>query len=113
MLANFETMKASWNKLIIFFHIQTYQQLNFDNFICKPVLKISLKCELIYKKKYLEASPKCSPDYKRGQTSNAFMYLRALLCTFQISVDFYYVPVGGRGGGRGGAAEGEVARERG
>ncbi len=32
-----------------------------------------------------------------------FMYLRAILCTFQISVDFYYVPVGGRGGGRGGA----------
>jgi hypothetical protein len=27
------------------------------------------------------------------------MYLRAILCTFQISVDFYYVPVGGRGGG--------------
>jgi hypothetical protein len=26
------------------------------------------------------------------------MYLRAILCTFQISVDFYYVPVGGRGG---------------
>ncbi len=35
-----------------------------------------------------------------------FMYLRALLCTFQISVDFYYVPVGGRGGGREGAGEG-------
>ncbi len=31
-----------------------------------------------------------------------FMYLRAVLCTFQISVDFYCVPVGGRGGGRGG-----------
>ena len=32
-----------------------------------------------------------------------FMYLRAILCTFQISVDFYYVPVGGRGGaGEGG-----------
>jgi hypothetical protein len=31
------------------------------------------------------------------------MYLGALLCTFQISVDFCYVPVGGRGGGRGGA----------
>ncbi len=29
-----------------------------------------------------------------------FMYLRAVLCTFQISVDFYCVPVGGRGGGR-------------
>ncbi len=43
-----------------------------------------------------------------------FMYLRAILCTFQISVDFYYVPpVGGRGGGRGGAGEGEGARERG
>jgi hypothetical protein len=38
------------------------------------------------------------------QTS--FMYLRAILCTFQISVDFYYVPVGGRGGVRGGAGEG-------
>jgi hypothetical protein len=25
------------------------------------------------------------------------MYLRAILCTFQISVDFYYVPVGGTG----------------
>ncbi len=35
-----------------------------------------------------------------------FMYLRAILCTFQISVDFYYVPVGGRGGGRGGAGRG-------
>jgi hypothetical protein len=33
------------------------------------------------------------------------MYLRAILWTFQISVDFYYVPVGGRGGGRGGAGE--------
>jgi hypothetical protein len=32
------------------------------------------------------------------------MYLRAILCTFLISVDFYYVPVpvGGRGGVRGG-----------
>jgi hypothetical protein len=40
------------------------------------------------------------------------MYLRAILCTFQISVDFYYVPVGGRGGGRGGAGRG-VDRERG
>jgi hypothetical protein len=27
-----------------------------------------------------------------------FMYLRAILCAFQIYVDFYYVPVGGRGG---------------
>ncbi len=27
------------------------------------------------------------------------MYLRAVLCTFQISVDFYCVPVGGGGGG--------------
>ncbi len=33
------------------------------------------------------------------------MYLRAILCTFQISVDFYCVPVSGR--------EGEGARERG
>ncbi len=41
------------------------------------------------------------------------MYLRAIFCTFQISVDFYYVPVGGRGGGRGTAGEGEGARERG
>jgi hypothetical protein len=41
------------------------------------------------------------------------MYLRAIFCTFQISVDFYFVPVGGRGGGRGGAGEGERARERG
>ena len=40
------------------------------------------------------------------------MYLRAILCTFQISVDFYYVPVSGRGGGRGGAAEGEGAKEK-
>jgi hypothetical protein len=29
------------------------------------------------------------------------MYLRAVLCTFQISIDFYCVPVGGRGVGRG------------
>jgi hypothetical protein len=29
------------------------------------------------------------------------MYLRAVLCTFQISIDFYFVPVGGRGGWRG------------
>jgi hypothetical protein len=35
-----------------------------------------------------------------------FMYLRAVLCTFQISVDFYYVPVGGRGGVRGGLEKG-------
>jgi hypothetical protein len=48
-----------------------------------------------------------------GRPSPMFMYLRAILCTFQISVDFYYVPVGGRGGGRGGAGEGEGARERG
>jgi hypothetical protein len=38
-----------------------------------------------------------------------FMYLRAIFCTFQISVDFYFVPVGKRGG----AGEGEGARERG
>ncbi len=46
-----------------------------------------------------------------------FMYLRAILCTFQISVDFYYVPVGGRGGGEMGAGVGGGvggwARERG
>jgi hypothetical protein len=35
------------------------------------------------------------------------MYLRAILCTFQISVNFYYVPGGRRGGGRRGAGEGE------
>jgi hypothetical protein len=35
-----------------------------------------------------------------------FMYLRAVLCSFQISVDFYCVPVVGRGGGRGGGEEG-------
>ncbi len=29
------------------------------------------------------------------------MYLRAILCTFQISVDFYYVPVRKRGDGAG------------
>ncbi len=37
---------------------------------------------------------------------NFFMYLRAIFCTFQISVDFYIVPVGGRGGGRGGLEKG-------
>jgi hypothetical protein len=42
--------------------------------------------------------------------SKIFMYLRALLCTFQISVDFYYVPVGERGGGRGGAGGGGLER---
>ncbi len=30
-----------------------------------------------------------------------FMYRRAILCTFQIAVDFYYVRVGRRGGGGG------------
>jgi hypothetical protein len=40
-----------------------------------------------------------------------FMYLRAILCTFQISVHFHYVPVGWRGGGRGGAGEGGGQRE--
>jgi hypothetical protein len=43
-----------------------------------------------------------------GQETN-FMYLRAIFCTFQISVDFYFEPVRGRGG----AGEGEGARERG
>jgi hypothetical protein len=42
-----------------------------------------------------------------------FMYLRAIFCIFQISGDFYYIPVGGRGGERGSAGEGEGARERG
>jgi len=34
------------------------------------------------------------------------MYLRAILCNFQISVDFYFVPVSGRGGGGGGLGKG-------
>jgi hypothetical protein len=40
--------------------------------------------------------------------------VRAILCTFQLSVDFYYLPVGGRGG-RGGTGEegGGGASERG
>ncbi len=42
---------------------------------------------------------------------SCFMYLRAILRTFQISVDFYYVPVGGRREGR--AGEGGRGRERG
>jgi hypothetical protein len=37
-----------------------------------------------------------------------FKYLRAILCTFQISVDFYYLPVGGRGGGGAGERGGGV-----
>jgi hypothetical protein len=37
----------------------------------------------------------------RSTSVTHFMFLRAILCTFQISVDFYYVPVGRRGGGRG------------
>ncbi len=42
------------------------------------------------------------------------MYLRAVLCTFQISVDFYFVPVGGRGGVRAGLEKGGGGkRERG
>jgi hypothetical protein len=40
-----------------------------------------------------------------------FMYLRAILCTFQISVDFYYVPVGGRGGRERGLERGGGWRE--
>ncbi len=39
--------------------------------------------------------------YSFVHTHNIYMYLRAIFCTFQISVDFYFVPVGGRGGGRG------------
>ncbi len=53
------------------------------------------------------------PINARDRCSFFFMYLRAIFCTFQISVDFYYVTVGGRGGGRGRAREGEGARERG
>jgi hypothetical protein len=41
-----------------------------------------------------------------SKEENSFMYLRAIFCTFQISVDFYFVPVGGRGGGRGGLEKG-------
>jgi hypothetical protein len=36
------------------------------------------------------------------------MYMRAVLCNFQISVNFDYVSVGGRGGGRGGAGENKI-----
>jgi hypothetical protein len=46
-------------------------------------------------------------------TNILFMYLRAILCTFQISIDFYFVPVGGRGGGRGGLERRGGARQRG
>ncbi len=35
----------------------------------------------------------------QAQASYYFMYRRAILCTFQIAVDFYYVRVGWRGGG--------------
>jgi hypothetical protein len=38
----------------------------------------------------------------------AFMYRRAILCTFQIAVEFFYVPVGGEGGGRGGGGREEI-----
>ncbi len=48
----------------------------------------------------------------RTEAKRIFMYLRAIFCTFQISVDFYFVPVGGRGGGRGEAGEREGARDR-
>jgi hypothetical protein len=41
---------------------------------------------------------------------NCFMYRRALLCTFQIAVDFYYVPVGGSGGLVGGGGWKVTAR---
>jgi hypothetical protein len=49
----------------------------------------------------------CNGNWTLGETF--FMYLRAIFCTFQISVDFYFVLVGGRGG----AGEGEGAREMG
>jgi hypothetical protein len=42
-----------------------------------------------------------------------FMYLKAILCTFQISVDFYYVPVERRGVGMGGGWRRGGASERG
>jgi hypothetical protein len=45
-------------------------------------------------------------------TKYNFMYLRAVLCTFQIFVDFYCVPVGGRGGGEEGREEGGEEGER-
>ncbi len=41
-----------------------------------------------------------------GKYPDSFMYLRAIFCTFQISVDFYFVLVGGRGRGRGGLEKG-------
>ncbi len=45
-----------------------------------------------------------------GAQEKRFMYLRTIFCTFQISVDFYYVPVGGRGGGRGGLEKGNTVK---
>ncbi len=46
-------------------------------------------------------------DLGSRQSVNYF-YVPAsyIFCTFQISVDFYFVPVGGRGGGRGGLEKG-------
>ena len=62
--------------------------------------QIGKKCDAVYTSNFLTIFAKILGD---------FMYLRAIFCTFQISVDFYFVPVGGRGG----AGEGEGARERG
>ncbi len=42
--------------------------------------------------------------HMKGNT--LFMYLRAVLCNFKISVYFDYVPVGGRVGGKGGWRKG-------
>jgi len=41
-------------------------------------------------------------SHKNWSHIPSFMYLRAVLCSFQISVAFYYVPVGGSGGAIGG-----------
>jgi hypothetical protein len=43
-------------------------------------------------------------QFRRGDIhcGTLFMYLRAILCTFQIFVDFYFVPVWERKGERGG-----------
>ncbi len=50
-------------------------------------------------------TPKLSraiPQFLKQRDINSFMYRRAILCTFHISVDFYYVPVGRIEGGEGG-----------
>ncbi len=55
---------------------------------------------------YISARASLADTNHHKESGYLFMYLRAILCTFQISVDFYYVPEGGRGGGRGGLEKG-------